>query len=332
MPKATKKKSSSAKRDTKRRRTAKKRKYRVRNWAEYNEALKQRGSITVWVEQGMAEAWYDGEPTGKPGAKRTYSDNAITVTLQFGAVFHQRLRQTEGLVHSIFHAMGIDLDVPDYSTLSRRGETVVVDVPKTEKNIVFVIPDSTGLKVYGEGEWKVRKHGWSKHRTWQKFHLMISPDGEIRALKLTDNATTDAEVAPELLDQETAPTIMGFAGDGGYDRRNVYAACLDRRIPIILVPPQKNAKIFVHGNTHTTPHPRDENLRQIRKTSRTRWKEQTGYHVRSLVENTMFRLKTILGDRLNARLFPQQRTEAAIKARILNHMWQLGMPQSYAVA
>ena len=233
---------------------------------------------------------------------------------------------------SIFRAMGMTMAIPDYSTLSRRGETVVVNLPKEEKNNVMVIEDSTGLKVYGEGEWKVRQHGWSKHRTWRKFHVMITPDGEIRAIELTNNATTDAEVAPRLLDQEQPSIITGFVGDGGYDRRVVYDACQNRNIKTVTVPPQKNAKIFIHGNRKTTPHPRDENLRQIRKTSRTHWKEQSGYHIRSLVENTMFRLKTIFGDRLNARLFPQQRTEAAIKASLLNRMWQLGMPESYLAA
>lgn len=307
----------------------KKKKHKVINWHEYNEALRQRGSLDVWIEKGLVEGWVETPENGKRklGGQKKYSNLAITITLQFGTIFHQRLRQTEGFVRSVFKAMYLPLSVPDFSTLSRRGATVVVDLPKVRKDKVIVIMDSSGLKVFGEGEWKVRQHGYSKHRTWRKVHVDVSPDGEIRAVELTGNDRVDSQVAPSLLMQETAK-IKAIVGDGAYDRRSVYTAGQALGVTEFRIPPQHNAKIFVHGNTSGLPHPRDENLRAIRKTSRKRWKEAINYHVRSISENVFYRLKTIFGDRLQARKFAQQRTETAIKLAVLNKMRLLGMPRT----
>ena len=308
-----------------------KKKYRASNWKEYNNALVNRGNITFWIDKDdIADKWY-AEPAGKQGAQLLYSDFAIELTIQLGKVFGQKLRQTEGLVRSLFKIMGIDLRVPDYSTLSKRGGSVNVIIPKSEKNenLTFIV-DSSGLKVYGEGEWKVRKHGYSKRRTWRKFHIGISEDGEIRAAKLTLNDIADGDVAENLLDQENNP-IDKYAGDGAYDKRKVYDACLAKGITTFLIPPQKNAKIWQHRNSSDPPHPRDENLRQIRKTTRKKWKEQSGYHIRSLSENTMFRYKTICGGKLNSRKFKNQKTEFLTNITILNKMFKMGMPASYAV-
>lgn len=306
-----------------------KKKYKIRNWHEYNESLKQRGALDVWIEESVIENWY-AKPNNKRGAQPIYTDLAVQITLQFGKVFSQRLRQTEGLVNSVFRVMEIELDVPNFSTLSRRGGTMEVKLPKDQKEKVILVGDSSGLKVYGEGEWKVRKHGWSKHRTWRKMHLMITPDGEIREAELTENNISDDEIAVELLNREEAE-IEGFIGDGAFDTKKVYDKCVEKEISNILIPPQINAKIWQHGNCKAPPHPRDENLRQIRKTSRKKWKEDVKFHVRSLSETAIFRFKTIFGDRLDARNFNQQRNEFLIKASILNKMMKFGMPDSYAV-
>jgi len=306
-----------------------KKKYKVRNWPEYNEALKKRGMLDVYVDKYVLESWY-AEPNGKRGAQPVYSDLAVEITLQFGKIFSQRLRQTEGLVISLFKLMNINLNVPDFSTLSRRSEEITINIPKNNKEKITAVVDSSGLKVYGEGEWKVRKHGWSKHRTWMKMHLMVDPDGEIRAADLTGNNITDADAVDSLLSQESAE-IEEFIGDGAYDKKKVYSACQNRKIKKIIVPPQKNAKILQHGNSKNEPHPRDENLRQIRQTTRKKWKEKTGYHVRSLSETAMFRFKTIFGDKLNSRNFKRQKTEFLLSISILNKMTSFGTPDSYAV-
>ena len=323
----TKTKKSTVKKDKAKKKN--KQKYKVRNWSEYNKMLVNRGRIDVWVEKGILEQWFAEAPKKrKRGAKKHYSDKAIELMLQFGQVFHQKLRQTEGLVQTIFKLMKIDLSVPDFSTLSRRGETITVELPKEKNKIVAVIVDSSGFKVYGEGEWKVRKHGYSKRRTWRKIHLSVTPDGEIREEKLTDNSVSDEQIFPELIENEFA--IDKVAGDGAYDKSSVYETCQKKGIKVIAIPPQRNAKIRSHGNRKEKPHPRDVNLRAIRKKSRTAWKKEIGYHVRSIGENVFFRWKTIFGDKLNARKIATQRTEARIKASILNQMKLLGMPDSYA--
>lgn len=305
-------------------------KYKVRNWKEYNDSLVERGNIEFWMDPKTLKKW-KAKLQGKKGRAQLYTDLSITVTLQFGKVFHQKLRQTEGLLKSIFKTANIELPVPDYSTLSKRGGNLIIALPKSHKDKVVLILDSTGLKVYGDGEWKVRQHGISKRRTWRKMHLAISPDGEIRAVEITGNGIADCAVAPRLLNQEQAD-IQTVLGDGGYDRRKVYNACQKRGVKNIVIPPQKNAKIFHHGNTKSIPpHPRDENLRAIRESTRKKWKEKTGYHIRSLIENAMFRFKTIFGDKLNARNFKNQITECMLSLSALNKMTKLGMPDSYAV-
>lgn len=325
MPKNKNKQSKQANKKNK----SSKKKYKIINWPEYNEALKKRGMLDVYVDEYVLEQW-NAKPNNKRGAQPVYSDLAIQITLQFGKVFRQKLRQTEGLVISLFKLMNIDLNVPDFSTLSRRCGGITVNIPKNSKESIVAVIDSSGLKVFGEGEWKVRKHGWSKHRTWRKIHLMVTPDSEIRAAELTENNITDADVVDSLFKQENAD-IDAFAGDGAYDKRKVYDVCKKRGVKKILVPPQKNAKIMQHGNSKLSPHPRDENLREIRKTSRKKWKEKCGYHVRSLSETAMFRFKTIFGDKLNSREFNRQRTEFLISISILNKMTGFGMPDSYAV-
>lgn len=309
-----------------------KKRYKIKNWSDYNKSLKQRGSIELWINNEILDKW-KAAPSGKQGAPLIYSDLAIQIVLQIGKVFHQKLRQAEGLLENIFKLMDIKLSVPDYSTVSRRSTGLnVILSKKTKKNgeKTIVVIDSTGLKVYGEGEWKVRQHGASKRRTWRKAHLMVTPKGEIRAAELTKNYTADCDVFEDLLNQEKSD-IDSIAGDGSYDKEKVYQACCKRKIKNILIPPQKNAKIKWHGNLKSEPHPRDENLRQIRKTSRNRWKIASGYHVRSLAETMMFRFKTILGDKLNARKFKNQITEFLTSVSILNRMTELGMPDSYAV-
>ncbi|MDO8260845.1 MAG: IS5 family transposase [Candidatus Magasanikbacteria bacterium] len=312
--------------------TKNKKKYRINNWSSYNNSLKQRGTIEIWINDDILDKW-KAVPSGKPGAQPIYSDLAIQVVLQIGKVFHQKLRQSEGLLENVFKLMGVAQSVPDYSTVSRRSFSLNVMLTKkvrksNERKIVVI--DSTGLKVYGEGEWKVRQHGISKRRTWRKAHLIASPDGEILAAKLTENNIADCDAFVDLLNQVTGK-IDSLAGDGGYDKEKVYQACVEKKIKHILIPPQKNAKIKFHGNLNSEPHPRDENLRQIRKTTRKQWKKESGYHVRSLAETTMFRFKTIFGDRLNARKFENQVTEFLTAISVMNKMTKLGMPDSYSI-
>src|SRR4051794_28296511 len=304
--------------------------YRIRNWKQYNQALVNRGSLTLWVDQATLRAWpYQGP--AQQGAQFRYSDLAIQCVLTLRAVYHLPLRATEGFARSIFGLMGLDLDVPDYSTLCRRAKSLQITLPKRAVGPLHLVIDSTGLKVFGEGEWKVRQHGYSRRRTWLKLHLAIDPDShEIRAAMVTEPGVTDAEVVPDLLEQEDGQ-VEGVEADGAYDRRGVYEALL-RRGARAIIPPRRDARIIRHGNTSGPRLARDENLRRIREVGRAAWKRESGYHRRSLGETAMFRMKTIFGGGLASRSQERQAKEVGIRCRAMNIMTHQGMPVSERVA
>jgi hypothetical protein len=306
--------------------------YHVRNWSEYDRALVQRGSLTLWVDEAVRRQWnYAGPP--QRGAQFTYSDLAIEAMWTLKELFHLSNRATEGLARSLFAVLQLALAAPDHTTLSRRGKTLRVRLPKRASGALQLVLDSSGLKVYGEGEWKVRQHGWSQRRTWRKVHLTVDAESrEIQAALLTVAGVTDAEAAPFLLAQVDQP-IAHLAADGAYDRTTVYQA-LAAQAPeaTIAIPPRRGARIWQHGNRHAPPLVRDENLRALRRQGRARWKRESGYHRRSLAETAVFRLKRIFGDHLSARRLDTQATQLGIRCRVLNRMTHLGMPQSYKVA
>ncbi len=304
--------------------------YRIRNWSQYNDALVNRGSLTLWVDQDTLQAWRYQGPAQR-GAQFAYSDLAIECLLTLRAVYHLTLRATEGFARSLLGLMGVDLPVPDYTTLCRRAATVRITLPKKATGSLHLVLDSTGLKVYGEGEWKVRRHGYSKRRTWLKLHLAIDPQThEIQAAVASDPGVTDEEAVPCLLGQVDNP-VSGAGADGAYDRRTVYEE-LDRRGARAVIPPRRDAKIRRHGNASGPRLARDENLRRIRQVGRRAWKEESGYHRRSLAETAMFRIKTIFGHGVSSRRPGQQATEAGIRCRALNIMTHQGMPRSERVA
>jgi hypothetical protein len=304
--------------------------YRVRNWKEYDAALVRRGSLTLWVEQETLRAWRYQGPTQR-GAQLQYSDLAIECLLTLRAVYHLTLRATEGFARSLFGVMGLDLEVPDHTTLSRRAATVRITLPKRAEGPLHLVLDSTGLKVYGEGEWKVRKHGYSKRRTWLKLHLAVDPrTHEIQAAIVSEPGVTDAEAVPALLEQVDNP-VEAAEADGAYDQQLVYDA-LERRGARAVIPPRRDAKIRRHGNTTGPRLDRDENLRRIRQIGRKAWKEESGYHQRSLGETAMFRMKTLFGDEVSSRASRQQATEMGIRCRAMNIMTHQGMPQSERIA
>jgi len=306
--------------------------YRVKDWSAYEKALVQRGSITFWLSDDFEQTWlYVGEK--QRGSQFDYSDKAIEIMLTIKEVFHLTNRGVEGFVRSLFAMMDMHLPVPDHSTLSKRGATLKVNLPKKSRGNLNLVLDSTGLKIYGEGEWKVRKHGYSKRRTWRKLHLGVNPEtGEILAMALTENSISDDAVVKALLAQ-IEETLLSCAADGAYDKRKVYEVLNEHSLAVdILIPPRQNAQIWQHGNSKEERHKRDENLRYIRKHGRKTWKENSGYHVRSLAETIMFRLKVIFGDKLSARLLETQTTQALIRCLALNKMTHLGLPESYQVA
>jgi len=195
--------------------------YRVRNWAQYNRALVQRASLTLWIADDLPNYWRP-PATPKRGAPQHYSDYAIEVMLTLREVYQLTNRAVAGLMRSILQLAQIDLPVPDYTTLSRRGRKVSVGVPKRSRGEpLHLAIDSSGLKVYGEGEWQVRQHGASKRRTWRKVHLAVNrATGTVAAVVVTEARVHDSTVMEALLSQVACP-LASVAADGAYDRRRV---------------------------------------------------------------------------------------------------------------
>ena len=306
--------------------------YRVRNWAAYDAGLKQRGSLTLWLTPQAIK--YDQGPTRR-GSSYTYSDLAIQTALMMRLLFHLPLRQTEGFLSSILELMGVELAVPDHTTLSRRHAGLQVALPVQPRRApMHLVVDATGLKVYGEGEWKVRQHGWRKRRTWRKLHIGVhEATGEIVAQTLTSAGRDDASQVVPLLDQVSTP-VQTFGADGAYDKRKVFEALANPKegVPIHpLIPPRRNAKIEQHGNCNAPPLARDETLRAIRRHGRRKWKRTSGYHRWSVVETHLGRYKRLIGSTLRARRAESPQTEARLGCALLNHLLAIAKPVSYPV-
>ena len=315
--------------------TVPKEKYAVKNWPAYNQGLIKRGSLTLWVSDDVLEKWYH-EGISKRGGQYVYSDDCIRMVLTLKVVFRLGFRQMEGLARSIFQLMQIDLAVPSYTQVCRRqnGLKVPLNLSPSLKDGhgVHLVIDSSGLKIYGECEWKVRKHGYAKRRTWRKIHLGVDEaSGEITAQVLTENDVDDACVLPELIRQtfENGVNIDKVGVDGAYDTFEIWDMLTELEIEAI-IPPRENAVYQLDKKGNPTEHPRNAVLEIIDQggveANRAGWKKQAGYHRRSLSETTFFRWKTILGERMYARKFHNQTTEAAVKSAVLNRFIQIAKP------
>jgi DDE family transposase len=306
--------------------TKKKQQYRIRNWKEYNRALQERGSLTLWIDTRSTDTWLDQDTPARRGRRRRYTDAAILCALQLREVYHLPLRATEGLVRSILRLMQLELPSAHYSTLSRRARSLELSLSTLNKQIKHLVIDSSGLKVYGEGEWKVRTHGKAKRRTWRKLHIAMDAESHhLTAALVTDKGLLDRNALPGLLDQ-TMGEIEAVCGDGAYDFEQCYRA-IKKHEAVALIPPREDA--VIRGKSPFEQ--RDDNVRGIKSKGRKGWKQESTYHRRSLVETAFFRLKTIFSDRLRSRRTDTQRTEAMVRCAALNRMTSLGMPQSYAI-
>jgi len=302
--------------------------YKITNWSKYNESLVNRGSITFWFDEETLAHWEHDNAEVKVGRPFTFSDRAIEVLLILRELFQLPYRQTEGLGRSLLQLMQVEVPVPDFTSLAKRAAKLNIDLSVTRRRgAIDIVVDSTGLKVFGDGEWKVRQYGAGKHRTWRKLHLAIDPaTQEIVAETLTENSHIDSSQVPALFEQIATP-VASFRGDGAYDKWLVYNTLAERDI-LPIIPPQKNAKIKRHGNATGPTLPRDVAIRAIRKSGRSEWKRQVGYHQCSLAETAIQRMKATFGGELKNRDLENQRTEARLRCKILNHQIQLGSPDS----
>jgi hypothetical protein len=298
-------------------------KYQTINWQSYNQSLKQRGQLLLWLDKGMN--WL-APATGKRGRQPTFSDAAIQFCLTIKCLFGLALRQATGMVESMLRLAGLDWAVPDFSTLSRRQKDLQVRIPVQKKQgCLHLLVDSTGIKMMGEGEWKVKKHGADYRRQWRKLHLGIDAQTlEIRAMEVTDNRTGDATMLPELLSQiPAAEGLVTVTTDGAYDTPMSRSDC--RAWGSGHHSPTSKRPILEREFTGQSGSQRVATLGEV--SGRTLWKKWSGYHRRSLVETKMHCFK-LLADRVKSRDFDRQVAELQICAAILNRFTALGTPQT----
>ncbi|MGF7213545.1 hypothetical protein GGE65_008190 [Skermanella aerolata] len=257
--------------------------YKVTNRLAYEAGLRQRGSLTIWFSEEAVAVW-QAAPRTTPGGQARYSDLAIETSLILRTVFHQPLRQTEGLVSSLLELMGLDLPVPDHSTLSRRSRTLTV-APQalSPGGPVHLLVDSTGVKLSGPGEWLVEKHGTQRRRAWRKLHLGVDANtGTIVASTLTSKDVDDAAELGPLLDQIEEP-LAAVVADGAYDQDRVYEDVAEHSAEAaVIVPPRSTA--VLSPSAVTDPTQRDRHIQAIAEQGRMGWQRTSGYNARAGAE------------------------------------------------
>lgn len=304
--------------------------YRITNWSAYNQALAARGSLTIWVEEAVLLAWQQVPHSGLPGHPVVYPDQLMLLLGTLKELYRLPLRQTMGFVASIWQLCGLaGVALPDYTTLQRRLQKLAVPLryrrpaASTSRSVVLLV-DSTGIKVSGEGEWKVRLHGIGKRRLWRKLHIaQDSVTWEITGMVVSDSIVNDDIAVPSLLEQAVPNgNLSVLIGDGAYDKRPVYKA-VQAHGGQVLAPPNKAA--ILHTKDPVLAR-RNAAIAEIAATSLAVWKERSNYHRRSLVETTMFRFKRAFGDTSLTNTDSSQYTQFALRVRLLNYFTSLGLP------
>jgi IS5 family transposase len=270
--------------------------------------------------------WYAAKSDSpRRGRPLYYSDYAITILLTLRMVYKQKLRQTQGFVSSLFALIGIDLDVPDYTRVSRRGSVPMLtrQLGKMREPGHLVI-DSTGIKVFGESEWLESKHGKQyRRKVWRKLHIGISEDGLIVSRVMTDHLTDDRACLRDHLNQSDLTKVTEVIADTGYDGQETYTQLESANIKPI-IPPARGSP----SKENETISSRQEAVNYIKEKGIYAWQSKNKYGRRAKVENTIFRYKEIIGRKLNTRLWNNQDAELHLGCFILNTFTKLGIPKT----
>jgi hypothetical protein len=297
--------------------------FKVQNWPAYEAGLRRRGSLLLWIEDGVLERWQSCGPDGQA----RYTDAAIQTSLMLRTAFKLPLRQTQGLLASVLRLMDLTISAPDHTTVSRRAVTLPVIQPESAPHgPLHVLIDSTGLQVYGAGQWLEAKHGAKSRRKWRKLHLAVDAcSSMIVAQTLTDQEADDPSQVAPLLDQIDG-RIVRVTADGAYDGVPTYQTIAAHSDGIdVVIPPRSTA---VPTTDPGPPTQRDRHLAMITERGRLAWQEATDYGQRALIETTMGRYKALIGPRMRTRGFAAQKAEAAIGVAVLNLMLATGRPRS----
>ncbi len=257
---------------------------------------------------------------GRRGRNQLYTDQTIFTFLMLKGIFSLTLQATQGLLDSLFELINVPFCAPDYSCVGKRSRAVKVANRQPSKGrITDVVLDSTGLKVFGEGEWNVRKHGAEKRRVWRKLHLAVDPaTHDIVAAEVSLENVHDAEVLPTLLNPLRRKLGTIYA-DGAYDSKASHQL-IARKRATACIPPRKNAGQWKKG------HPRNEAVLVMRKEGLAYWKKVSGYHRCSLAETAMSRFKQLMAGEITRRKYNCHVEEVMTYMNAMNKLNTLGLP------
>ena len=310
-------------------------KYKISNSREYDQSLKNRGSLIIWFSEEAVAKWNNPVFVHKKrGGQAIYSDLAIETCVMLGLVYKQHLRQTEGFVESIIKLLNLELKTPDYTTISRRTKKLQVSRHRRANRYpVTLCVDSTGIKIYGEQEWQEEKYALKARKSWRKLHIAVDENGYIASSELTTHNISDCATIGTLLEEIDSP-IDTVLADGAYDQPSTYKALIAHQnqhgneIPIkAVVPPNLGFRAEMPDDSKL----RLDNIRLMEQ-GRKRWQKHTNYGRRAKAENAIYRYKSIIGNKLKSRTFLNQKTESKVAANILNIMTKLGMPDTKTFA
>lgn len=306
-------------------------KYKISNSREYDQSLKNRGSLIIWFSGEAVAKWNNPLSVHKKrGGQAIYSDLAIETCVRLGLVYKQHLRQTEGFVESIIKLLNLELKTPDYTTISRRTKKLKVSRHRrANRDPVTLCVDSTGIKIYGEQEWQEEKYALKARKSWRKLHIAVDENGYIASSELTTHNISDCATIGTLLEEIDSP-IDTVLADGAYDQPSTYKALIAHQnqhgneIPIkAVVPPNLGFRAEMPDDSKL----RLDNIRLMEQGQK-RWQKHTNYGRRAKAENAIYRYKSIIGNKLKSRTFLNQKTESKVAANILNIMTKLGMPDT----
>ncbi len=274
----------------------------------------QRGSLTIWMDEQVIQQWHCQSHHGRRGRGFHYSDTAIETALMVKGLFKLPLRALEGFINSLFQLMAVPLQSPDYNCISKRAKTVDINYRlPSQSPVAHLIIDATGLKVYGEGEWKIRKHGKEKRRVWRKLHLAVNPvTHDIVAAEVSLENVHDAEVLPTLLNPLRRKLRRVYA-DGAYDSKASHQL-ISRKGATACIPPRKNAGLWKKG------HPKNDAVLVMHKEGLAHWKKISIYHRRSLAETAMYRFKQLLAGKISLRNYNGQVGEVMAYVCVMNKL------------
>lgn len=309
---------------------------RIKDWSNYNAGMMDRGHFRDLARIAVSEirkelnsrAWKQHKTVGRP---KTYPDALILIISVFREIFGMTFRESEGFAEDVFKEFGID--VPDYTTIERRMGKLKLDLHLDKRRLkgnLYIMADSTGYKIFGEGEWKTYKHGRSKKRVWVKVHYAVDYASEqIVGLTVTIHTRGDNLEAENLLEEvkknlgNKSNNIIAVLGDGAYNTKALKKYIEDNYSARLISPPKIKPKT---NGTRFIGADKEANER-CNEVGRDKWKDEVGYHKRSLVETNMFRQKSPFGDKLKCRTMKNQVAEINIRAMILNIWTNKWMPR-----